>query len=99
MDIEITVWPVNATTPPEPVARVEESDGTHDAATSANRKLFDPAIADFVDANVVLRDDMVIGATASGPAIITEDETTIIVPSSRTAVRQPDGCIDLRVKG
>ena len=99
MDIEITVWSVNATTPPEPVARVEESDGTHDAATSANRKLFDPAIADFVDANVVLRDDMAIGATASGPAIITEDETTIIVPSSRTAVRQPDGCIDLRVKG
>ena len=39
-----------------------------------------------------------VGATATGPAIITEDETTIIVPSSRHATRQPDGCIDMRIK-
>ena len=99
MDIEITVWSVNATTPPELVARVAEGAGTVDAASHTNRKLFDPAVADFVDANVILRDDMAVGAIASGPAIITEDETTIIVPSSRLAVRQPDGCIDLHVKG
>ena len=48
---------------------------------------------------MILRDDMAIGETVSGPSVITEDETTIIVPSSRIAVRQPDGCIDLRVKG
>jgi N-methylhydantoinase A len=42
---------------------------------------------------------MDVGTMAQGPAVITEDETTIIVPSSRIAVRQPDGCIDLRVKG
>jgi N-methylhydantoinase A len=41
---------------------------------------------------------MDVGATATGPAIITEDETTIIVPSSRHATRQPDGCIDMRIK-
>ncbi len=38
------------------------------------------------------------GATMQGPATIIEDETTIIVPSSRMAVRQPDGCIDVTVK-
>lgn len=26
---------------------------------------------------------------------MTEDETTIIIPSSRFAIRQPDGCIDI----
>jgi hypothetical protein len=31
--------------------------------------------------------------------VITEDETTIIVPARFAAVRQSDGCIDLRVKG
>ena len=99
MDIEITVWSVNATTPPEAVARVAEEAGHTAAQYHGNRKLFDPAVADFVTANIVLRSAMSQGAMAAGPAIITEDETTIIVPSSRTAVRQPDGCIDLRVKG
>ena len=99
MDIEITVWYVNATTPPEAVARVAEEAGHTAALYHGNRKLFDPAVADFVTANIALRSDMSPGTMAAGPAIITEDETTIIVPSSRTAVRQPDGCIDLRVKG
>ena len=99
MDIEITVWSVNATTPPEAVSRVNEGVSSHPAAQKGARQLFDPALAAFVDASVVLRDDMAVGATVAGPAIITEDETTIIIPTSRTAIRQPDGCIDLRVKG
>jgi len=41
---------------------------------------------------------MMPGTSAQGPAIITEDETTIIIPTSRTAIRQPDGCIDVKVK-
>ncbi len=98
MDIEITVWSVNATTPPEEVARVEESAGGAAAAQHGARQLFDPALAEFVEANVVLRDNMAVGATVAGPAIITEDETTIIIPSSRHAIRQPDGCIDMRTK-
>lgn len=99
MDIEITVWSVNATTPPEEVARVQEGTGGPASAHHGSRQLFDPALAKFVGANVVLRDDMAVGTTVEGPAIITEDETTIIIPTSRTATRQPDGCIDLRVKG
>lgn len=99
MDIEITVWSVNATTPPETVVRVSEDGGAGDTTSHTDRQLFDPAVGDFVKASVVLRDDMTSGATTTGPAVITEDETTIIVPSSRTAIRLPDGCIDLRVKG
>ena len=99
MDIEITVWSVNATTPPETVPRVTEDAGSSAAAVHGDRNLFDPALSDFVKASVVLRDDMIVGAIAQGPAVITEDETTIIVPSSFVAVRQPDGCIDLRRKG
>lgn len=98
MDIEITVWSVNATTPHETVARVAEDAGTTAAARRGDRHLFDPAIGDFVTASVVLRDDMAVGAIAQGPSVITEVETTIIVPSSRIAVRQPDGCIDMRTK-
>ena len=98
MDIEITVWSVNATTPPEDVARVQEGASGAAATPHGARQLFDPALAEFVEASVVLRDDMAVGATVDGPAIITEDETTIIIPTSRTAIRQPDGCIDMRTK-
>ena len=99
MNIEITVWSVNATTPPETVERVGESAGSALAKIHGPRKLFDPALGHFTDATVVLREDMTAGDIANGPAAITEDETTIIIPASRHAIRQPDGCIDVRVKG
>ncbi len=99
MDIEITVWSVNATTPPEIVERSAQLADGAAAPASGARQMFDAAVSSFVDAGVVQRDDMTDGSTALGPAIITEDETTIIVPSSRVAKRQPDGCIDINVKG
>jgi N-methylhydantoinase A len=99
LDIEITVWSVNATTPPEKVARVATTAAKSAAPVDARRQMFDPARAEYVDSAVVLRDSMAEGAQAQGPAIITEDETTIIIPSSRSAIRQPDGCIDITLKG
>ena len=99
MGIEVTVWSVNATTPPETVVRVPQAVGSHAAEVQGKRHLFDPALADFAEASVVLRNAMTAGATVAGPAVITEDETTIIVPSSRRAICQPDGCIDMTVKG
>jgi N-methylhydantoinase A len=99
LDIEITVWSVNATTPPEAVARTaEQSPGTA-ADVALTRRMFDPALAEYCDADVVLRAQMAPGQTAQGPAAITEDETTIILPASRRAICQPDGCIDITVKG
>ena len=61
----------------------------------SERFVFDPALGKSVNALVLSRDDMVEGTYVQGPAVITEDETTIIVPTSRLAIRQPDGCIDL----
>ncbi len=98
MDVEITVWAVNATTPPEKVARVPVSTGTKPVPEGTTRAVFDPALGEYVGARVIQRDDMQAGAWVSGPAVITEDETTIVVPSSRHAIRQPDGCIDVAVK-
>ena len=99
MDIEITVWSVNATTPPEKVARISETNGGDAAPISDTRPIFDAASAKYLDATVVNRLDMAVGARAAGPVAIVEDETTIIVPASRNAIRQPDGCIDVVTKG
>ncbi len=98
MDVEITVWAVNATTPPQPVAKIDQinTSPTDDkAAAVSERQLFDPALGKPVTAQVVLRDSVKDSQTVNGPAVITEDETTIIIPSSRRAVRQSDGCIDV----
>ncbi|KHA53564.1 hydantoinase/oxoprolinase family protein [Sulfitobacter geojensis] len=99
LDIEITVWSANATTPPEQVAKVALATPQGAAAIASRRPMFDPALAEFQDSAVILREGMGQGAEVSGPAIITEDETTIILPTSRKAIRQPDGCIDVTVKG
>ena len=99
MDVEITVWSVNATTPPEQVAQIALASDKGAATVAGQHALFDPALAAVTDALVVLRDDMETGQTVQGPAVVTEDETTIIVPSSRQVTAQPDGTIDMTTKG
>ena len=99
MDVEITVWSVNATTPPEQVVQIALASDTGVATVAGQRALFDPALATVTDAQVVLRNGMQTGQTVQGPAVVTEDETTIIVPSSRQLTAQPDGTIDMTTKG
>ena len=100
MDVEITVWAVNATTPPQSVAKLEQTSAasaTDEATAVAERQMFDPALGQSVSARVVQRDALEARQSVTGPAAITEDETTIIIPSSGRAVRQSDGCIDVIV--
>lgn len=99
MDVEITVWSVNATTPPEKVVPITPTQADSTATPTGSRSLFDAAAARYLQADAIHRDAMETGQHATGPAAITEAETTIIVPASRTAIRQPDGCIDVVTKG
>jgi N-methylhydantoinase A len=45
---------------------------------------------------VVARASLGDGARVTGPAAITESETTVIVPAGYTATGRADGCIDIR---
>ena len=98
MGIEITVWAVNATTPAQEVSQIAPVTASARAETQGRRKLFEPAQGVVVDAEIILRKDMTAGHSIHGPAVITEDETTIIVPSSQHAISQSDGCIDIIAK-
>jgi len=97
-EIEITVWAVNATTEPPRATAIRARDAGTPLEAAATRTLFDPAVGETIPAGQFDRDALSEGATVSGPAAITEAETTIIVPSSRIAVRQPDGCIDVLLR-
>ncbi len=98
MDIEITVWAVNAATPSMTIERADELSNAGAAPVNSIRNMFDPALGQANESAVVLRNEMQLGQTVDGPAAITEDETTVIVPASREAIKQSDGCIDVRVR-
>ncbi len=97
MDIEITVWSVNATTPPEPVAPSPESDLLRTAVMNGKCSFYDPGAGRRVNVYRYERAKLPEGALIRNGGMIVEDETTIIVPKSRVAIRQPDGCIDIVV--
>ncbi|MCV6591986.1 MAG: hydantoinase/oxoprolinase family protein [Silicimonas sp.] len=99
MDVEITVWSVNATTPQEIVAPVTPATDAGAADATTTRPLFDPATAQNHDAAIVNREAMTPGQTVRGPAVIVEAETSIILPPGRRATCQPDGCIDIVKEG
>ncbi len=93
--VEITVWAVNASTP------VTAPPLTPDAPAQSTvradkRPLFSPTLGTMITAATADRAALTDGKTISGPAIITESETTIIVPAGFTATGRADGCIDIR---
>ena len=93
MEIEITVWSVNAYTEPPEVRPVQQQGHQRTLETTNTRPLFDPALSTFVHATVAQRDAVKDTTQIIGPAMLTEDETTIIVPSSRDSVACGDGTI------
>jgi N-methylhydantoinase A len=98
MDIEITVWAVNSTTEAVAADTFGDTPSGTPGAVASKRALFDPVAGATSEAAVVLRNTLNPGDTVSGPALITEDETTIVVPGSRTAIARPDGTIDISEK-
>ena len=99
LDIEITVWSVNATTPSPDAGTVKAQDKRFGVTPEVRRQIFDPVAAAWTEAGVIGRAFLTPGASLDGPAAISEDETTIIVPSGRRAVCLADGCIAVEKGG
>jgi len=98
MDVEITVWSVNAYTAQSATAPLEDTGTLTPLKPTATRPLFDPALAKTVDAAVIARTELPTGKIAQGPAVVTEDETTVVVPASREVLTHADGTLDVRTK-
>ncbi|MDA5556994.1 hydantoinase/oxoprolinase family protein [Shimia sp. MMG029] len=98
MEMEITVWSVNAYTAQEAATPLADVTTVQATQSDNTRPLFDPALAQTVDAAVIARADLPTGHIAQGPALITEDETTVVVPSSREVLTHTDGTLDVRLK-
>jgi N-methylhydantoinase A len=99
MEAEITVWSVNAFTLTTPPSHAESPKTVKRIETSQTRACFDPALGQAVEAQIVEREALEIGKGVEGPALIIEDETTIVLPASRSASVASDGTIEIRAKG
>ena len=99
MAVEITVWSVNAYTATAAVDALPLVTAQPAPTPSGQRQLFDAALGRAQDAGIYDRASLAHGATLQGPALITEEETTTVLPLSRQARILGDGSIDITVQG
>ena len=98
LEVVMTVWSVNSFTAGPDVVPMERVDAGHTVTPACERTLLDPASGDMLSAGVIDRNMLSPGDVVEGPAVITEDETTVVVPPSRTVLANPDGTLDMQEK-
>jgi N-methylhydantoinase A len=85
LQVEALSWTLRVASAVERPTALDEASPRSDAAPDGRRQLFEPARAGFVEVPVYRRAHLVPGARLRGPALITEDETTIVVTGGFTA--------------
>ena len=96
LDVEIVSWSLRASSEVPASRSVTRTEGTQAVAPSGFRQIFDAQSGRFVEAGVIARSDMRSGDFITGPAVITERETSTIVTVGREAIMQADGCLLIR---
>jgi N-methylhydantoinase A len=95
VEAEVTSWAVNAGTPAPVSAPLPPPGPIRDVAPEAHRHAFEPALGRLAQAAAAPRDHLAPGHRLAGPALITEAETTIVVPVGFTATMRADGSIEV----
>jgi N-methylhydantoinase A len=95
VDIEVTSWAVKAGTPLPPADTVAPLGTGGEAPVEKTQPLFDPGLGRQVDARVAARAAIAPGQRLAGPAMITENETTVVIPTGFTAAMRADGTIEV----
>lgn len=98
LEVEIVTFSVKAQDErpaPEPHRITDGQTGSFNGVT---RDVFDPAQGRMVASSIIERADLPPGARVSGPAIITERETSTVVTSPFDVVMQSDGSLLLTRK-
>ncbi|MCB1368544.1 MAG: hydantoinase/oxoprolinase family protein [Rhodobacteraceae bacterium] len=98
MEVEVTVWSVNAYTATEPARRAAPVAPAASPDATGQRDLFDAALGRREQAAIYPRAAFTPGSHITGPSLICEDETTIVLPASRDAIALEDGCIDIHLR-
>ena len=97
LGIEIASWAVKVATI---VPKVEKNillGADTQAEPDTHREIYDPKAGAFEKAAIVPRAGLAPRSGVAGPAVITERETSIVVPSGFSATMQADGCVLMEV--
>jgi N-methylhydantoinase A len=81
LDIEVLSWGLRLTGPTAPIEPQREPGERRAARPRDRRVLFDPDTAGSVEVPVFWRPDLPVGGALDGPAVIAEEDTTILVPA------------------
>ncbi len=99
LTIEAVSWSVRVAsvqTKPDALATVEAASP---ATPLTTRPIYDPIVGGRVDAAIVERDGLPVGASIQGPAIIIESQTSTVLGSHHHAVVQHDGTLRITIEG
>jgi N-methylhydantoinase A len=95
VEIEVTSWAVKASTPLPAATGIGATAKGTELRMAQTRPLFDPGLGEVVAAGTVARDALSPGDRLAGPAMVTERETTVVVPAGFTAAMLADGSIEV----
>ncbi len=98
MEVEVTVWSVNAYTQVQRAASVDGPNTITDITAPQSRNLFDPGLGKSVTATIIERDTLEAGHCVQGPCVVVESETAIVVHDNRDVVNHIDGTLEIREK-
>ena len=99
LDIEVTGWSVLATTPRPAITSLVAKDKKTFPKEKAIRVMSDPIDGGPVTAKVFERIDLIEGDRIIGPAVVVENETTVLIPEGGVAIMWADGTIDIQLDG
>lgn len=98
LEVEVTVWSVNAYTESKKEQPLKKPAKLTPAQSTEMRDVFDPGLSDKVKAQVHDRNQLNANEVVQGPAVITENETTVIVHDNREVLMHTDGTLEIREK-
>jgi N-methylhydantoinase A len=98
LSVEVTNWGLTLSTPVAEVAKTGNPPRPDPPKADHRRPLFDAGLRQTVSAAVLRRSDLRPGHRVSGPAVITEDETSTIVTAGFDLMATNDGALLLTRK-
>jgi len=98
MDVEVLTWALTLTAPVDAPSPASEPEPAGEPPANGTRRLFNTRSADFEDVPVYAREALTPGMRISGPAVVSESQTTTVVARGFDARIDGQGYIILERK-
>lgn len=97
-EVEVVTWSVTVSTQQQAVQPIALPDATHQREALSTRPVWEPALGERCTFGLHWRIDLRTGEQVTGPALVAEDETTIVVPAGWVARLDEQGHLMMEVQ-